>query len=67
MDISEARRELAVLLNDVEEDACAVQDAYAHVRRRIADIEARDVPVPQEFVMAEKQLAVECCALSQGR
>lgn len=67
MELTELQAEIAVLLDEMDEDTKDVQEVYAHLHRRLNEMRAMQLPVPDDLRRLEKQLEAEFCAESQGR
>jgi len=67
MELTELKAEMALLMEEVEEDTRDVREVYAHLQRRMNELKAMHLPVPDDLKRLEKQLEDEFCAQSQGR
>ncbi len=67
MEFTELKAEMALLLDEMEEDTRDVREVYAHLHRRLNEMRAMQLPVPDDLKRLEKQFEDEFCAQSQGR
>ena len=67
MPLDELKAEIALLLNEMDEGAKDAGEVYAHLHRRLNEMRAMNLTVPDDLRRLEKQLEDEFCAESQGR